>query len=399
MANKSDQPKSPFRLQSKIKHYQKSYFLHYINKEAPEVSDELKKLAPKCVKLFGDFPLTIHTQNDYQELGVWISIPNEQLHLRNHINTVLRECVWKESRNLNGRAYWLNFLRGNDKDLNQILEIEEDTRKEALEFVESLNEEQLESLKNFARSISTSSVDSLSLQQLKSAFLKFREEFLRQNNDDYIRLINTKDLSIDSLIEFQTDFDSVLSKFRLEKEWLAESVFWAIWNGTGKLQIESSYMEEIPKEITLEIEEKLGISREFLVLPQKNETIEISPLWEGRIPPPKPFTPEEEYWIYSPFEEYEEKAVKAYRQHLQNYFDVIKESFKKHEYKKHQGRQRDFERLEGLVFYIVKNWTAQKVTENFNIELSTFWDAIREFGKYDLPTKKKSHSTENSPSK
>jgi hypothetical protein len=323
---KSDYSKSPFRLQSKIKHYHQSYFLHYINKDAPEVSEELKKLTPKCVELFGEFPVTIHTQNDYQKLGIWFSIPKDQRNLWMHISTVLRECIWKESRDQNPRLYWLNFLRKNDNDLNEILKLE-------------------------------------------------------------------------SLTKFQYDFDSLLKKFRLEKEWLAESVFRAIWNGTGKLQIEPSYIEEIPKRLTLEIEKKLGIIREFLELPSGNKLIEISPLWEGGIPPPKPFTFHEQYWIYDSFEKYEEQAVEAYRQHVQDYFKTIEELFEKYGYKKHQGRQSDFERVRWLVFYIVKNHTSTKIIGDINLEDSTFWAAIKEFEKFDLPTKKKIHTPENSPSK
>lgn len=394
---KSDHSGSPVRLKSKIKHYHQSYFLHYINEEVPEISEKLKKLTPICVELFGEFPVTIHTQNDYLKLGVWFRVHEDQRQLLWNINTVLRECIWKESRDRYGSFYWLHFLRKNDKDLNQILEVEENIQKETFQIVELLNEEQLDSLKDFASSIYTTPKDALSLQNLQFLFWELKEGLLRQNDETYIKLINLKYSKLEALTEFQNDFDLLLKRFRLEKEWLAESVFRAIWSGTGKLQIEASYIEEIPKEITLDIEKRLGISREFLKLPNKDEPIEITPLWEGEIPPPEPFTFQEQYWIYSSFEEYKEKAAEAYRKHLENYFEVIKETFENQGYKKKQGRPHDFERVKWLVFYIVKNWAAKKVMENFNIEDSTFWDALVEFNDSHLPTKKKSHTPENSP--
>lgn len=354
--------------------------MHYINELTPELAAELKELTPKCEELFGKFPVSI----DRESFGFWFYEPDddeEQRQLWWKIGNTFRDCIWKESRE-RSLVGWLDYLRENDDELKQIHQIEENIDKEIFDYVESLPEEKLNSLREIFASDYTIPKESINIQNLRFSLWRVQTNWLFENDENYRKQMDLKYSKLEPLTQFQNDFDSLLKKFCLEKEWLAESVFRAIWNGTGKLQMEASFMEDIPGEVTIEIESKLKIT-------PPNHLFD-----RDSIPLPNPFRYQERYWIYFPFDYYEEKAVEAYRKHLHDYFKIIKESLKKHGYKEPQGDKYDYERVKWLVLWNINPLTKDELLQEIADTTGNFFDAstidkaFRNFKKYDLPVRR-----------
>jgi hypothetical protein len=172
------------------------------------------------------------------------------------IENTFYDCIWEGSRDEAGRD-WFKFLRENDEALNKILEFEEDERKVAFQYIESLTEEKLDVFREKFAPYYTKPKESLTILDLQHSFWHFVEDRYRETNENYVKMMKSKDSKLEPLIEFQKDFDSLLTKFCLKKVWLAESVFRAIWNGTGKLQMETTFREDTSQEIFHEIHDRL----------------------------------------------------------------------------------------------------------------------------------------------
>jgi hypothetical protein len=65
---------SPFRLKEDVKHLHQSYYLHYLNELAPEISEELRKLTSECEKLFGSFPVPKNMKLDVSKVSVQMKL-------------------------------------------------------------------------------------------------------------------------------------------------------------------------------------------------------------------------------------------------------------------------------------------------------------------------------------
>ncbi len=257
--------KPTFRLKSANEFYHKGYFLHYINDLVPEVSAELKKLTPNCEELFGEFPVSIETLPDWVNFGVWFNEPDDDIEQRQSwfkITRIFRDCIWKESRE-NKTIEWLGFLRENDDELKQIHEFQEKLMDETDQYVKSLPEEKLDSLREIFASDWHKPKESLDIQDLQFSYWRRESYWLSENDENYRKQTDLEFSKLEPLIKFQNDFDSLLKKFCLEKEWLAESVFLAIWNGTGKLQMESTFIETFSEELLDEIMKNLGQKKKY----------------------------------------------------------------------------------------------------------------------------------------
>ena len=233
--------------------------MYYTNELVPELPTELKKLTSRCKKLFGKFPVSIPTVNDPKKFGVWFNRPFYDMEKDKpwrKIENTFYDCIWEGSRGEAGRN-WFKFLRENDKDLNKILEFEEDERKVAFQYIESLTEEKLDVFREKFAPYYTKPKESLTIQDLQHSFWHFVEDRYRETNENYVKMMKSKDSKLEPLIEFQKDFDSLLTKFCLKKVWVAESVFRAIRNGTGKLQMETTFREDTSQEIFHEIHDRL----------------------------------------------------------------------------------------------------------------------------------------------
>jgi len=381
----SSSDKSPFRSPSQNLYVHKLYFLHFINEITPEVGTAIKELTPQCEKLFGKFP---ESNADQQEIR----------NIRTKISTVFDRCLWKDSREGYGAAYWLNFLV-NDEKLKQLAEIEKRIDNEAEEFIASLTEKELDNLRERFASNYTKPKEFIDIIDLKSSYRNYLDNRLYETDKNYLRLIKLKYSKKEPLIEFQKSFDALLADFYLEKQWLARSVFEAIWDGTGILKIEFFFIEAVPQEILREIENRL--ETETVFFNDRYEKKKFSPSFENNIPLPKPFVYRGLYWIENAFEKYEDQAVKAYREHIHNYFKIIEESFKKFGYKQKTGKKYSYERVKWLVWWNVEGWNKNKILEEIEkesrnekeigneLDISTIDKAFRKFKSYDLPVMKK----------
>lgn len=354
---KTDSNKPPLRLKSRTKLFFQGHFLHYINECAPELSFELKKLTQTCEELFGKFPVSIHALPDQNNFGVWFLKDDEQRRAWSFISRTFMECVYKKFRNNHGSSSWISYFADEDGSLKKAL----DTQQKYTEIIDELVEKQIENnLDDLKLEFSALTGGEILPQEVEDYTIRVwlkrpLYEFLRENDEIYRNAEEFKNSKINKLEEFQKSFDSLLENYCLEKFWLAKSVFGAIWNGLGKLQMESVYMEEIPKEVALEIQDKLKIPRQILRVPYGDD-VEIPQFGENSIPNTKPFTYKEPYSIYSSFKNYEQKAVEAYRQHINDYLIAIKDSFKKHGYAEHRGDAFDYDQVQRLVYWNISNF-------------------------------------------
>jgi hypothetical protein len=392
---KTKKPKrntSPVRLPSQIKHLHQSYFVYYINDIAVIVADELKKLTPKCEELFGKFPIPFNTGTDLKNFGVWVFEPRDEslwkLWLK--IGTVFRECIWKDSRETFDRSHWFQILSENDHQLKEILGREDNIKKRCFQYVESLDEDELNTLRDKFSSCYNKPKEELDILELQLQYWLDTLDWIQRDNEYDSKIGSVKNSKLASLIEFQNDFDSLLKKFYLNKEWLGKSAFRAIWNGTGKLQINGYFREIIPEQIKVEIENTLKIPNNKL------------PFRETNIPLPNPFTYEEPYLIYDSFKHYEERAVEAYRLHLRNYLDAVQKSLKNHGYKNKQGNTYSFEGLQRLVYWNFSNFVClweviQRIPEFEKVDVNNLKKrkekvgilrkSFKEFERFDLPVR------------
>jgi hypothetical protein len=403
MTKRKINPSPPFRLPGQIKHSHQAYFLYFINELAPEVSEEIKKLHPLCEEFFGSYPFSTPAIQDYRGLGVWYSNPyydEKQRPKWFEFITIFRECIWFETRNYIGITEWLKALEPNDEILKAASEIQRDYSEKVQKFIDNHYKENVEFYKSFYLKLPEyKNLSDYDLEFNIKQYLRMRcYEWLKENNENYLKTWKIQWDKIDNFEDFLNRFDGLIERFCLEKHWLAQSLFLAIWNGSGKLQTASSYMESVPEEILDEIKERLGRNEPN----QKENTSALRPLntiYDPNIPLPDSFNYKEIYRISTPFEYYEESAIEAYRQHLQDYFRIIKESFKKFGYKELQGDTYNYERLKWLVWWNVKKWDKTKIVEENEretredkeigkeIEISTINKAFNQFKSYDLPVR------------
>lgn len=334
----------PFRLPEAIKHLHQSYYLHYINNLCPEVSEELKKLNPLCVELFGKFPIS------------------------------------------------LEKIQVNKEDFKEKKRKEEEKVKE--DFIDSgvwykgeaFNTGQDDGWQRFSETFGAC----ICFENRSLCIREGVEEPLIIINPDAKGILEKEgkhlkiDLKLKKLIDFQNKFDSLLAKFHFGVRWLEKSVFFAIWNGTGKLQMSCSFLLDSSSkakdftEALYEIEKTLD--------PQKYAEFEKEQVLQYlyKIPALPVFTTPYEYRIDCSFNYYEEIAVEAYRQHLHQYFSVIKSCFRKHGYKLPGGDEYDYKTVQRLVYW------------NFS-EVVYLWEIIQTIPEFkDVDMKKQTKSVEKS---
>jgi len=375
----------PFCLPSVTKHHYQRAYLYYINQTTPIVSEKLKALTSSCVNLFGEYPLKDKNQDEAR--GLWWKIEKAF------------NCVYKEAREYEGISSWIGILREHNEILNQICEREEKMNEEASKFVESMTKEGLDELREIFSNRWTKPKDKITTQDLQSAYMLYKWQHRFHNDKDFAELIRSKFSYADVLVQFQNDFDFLLAEFCFEKRWLIWAVFKAIWSGTGVLQTEDSIHENIPKEIIIEIRNRLNIKsqNEFAMrlVPKPNGEYVQNDFGFGKagIPLSNAFNFTEQYWIFGSFDSYKEKAIESYRCHLDEYFNIIKESFEKFGYK--QSRRRyDYTRVEWLVQWNIGLWSKDQIlqhlankTDKF-LTLDSIDKAFRKFKEYDLPVRK-----------
>ncbi len=387
---------APFQLPELIKLNYQQYYLKYINEFASEVGSAIKQLSPQCIKLFGTLLAINENRPQSQELRylVW---------------RVFNECVWKHSRSGNEFSHqfsisdkdgkslvvnskWLSTLSENNKELKQILEKEAALNmKMELKF-KSLSREQLDQLRRESIPYFSKPIELIDDKDLQLIFKKECFRYLTEDSEEYRELSKLKYSNIEPLLQFQKEFDSLLEKFCLEEEWLAMSVFEAIWSGTEILKMDLRYMDNTPEEIIIEIKNRLS----------ENQTVEVEDdvnyitpkiYADITIPPLEPFFYNPPYSIDFPLKYYEKKAVEAYRQHLRNYLNILEESYKKFGYKLNR-RPYDYTRLLWLVWWNIKQWTLEKILQEIGDTTGqypsqeTITKAFKNFKEYDLPLRK-----------
>jgi hypothetical protein len=366
-----------FQLKGEVEFYHKYFYINYINKLAPEIAKELNMLTTQCVELFGKFPDFTHNSSF-----------ETQSNLFHEIWLVFTRCVWKETRDYMSSFEWRRILSEKDESLISALKIQEKFNESINTVVKNLLKEKFEDLKFHFSSTLSLEPDEITEFAIDLLLKRLLHERIKENEESYHQTEKTILEKLQKLTAFQNAFDSLLTKFCLEKEWLAEIVFRAIWDGTGKLQMFRYFSEEFNSELIADIKANLGQKNE---LKSGNEV--ISALEEG-IPLHAPFVYNEP-WFFERFEVYEEAAVKAYRKFIHEYLKVIKELFEKYDYKP-KRKNYDYKRVKWLVWWNIKQWDKSLILEEIDKEfqekeiekyysLSTVDKAFHRFKKYDLP--------------
>ena len=201
---------------------------------------------------------------------------------------------------------------------------------------------------------------------------------------------------IDELKEFQQSFDTILKKYHLEKSWLAQIVFEAIWCGTGSLRLPSSFSEGLDISLLKDIKNKLaeqeksrrsanrGVPSLTEDTNENDDELLGFPMIQT-FPRLLPFQFSEKFGIYDNPAEYQKKAVEEYRHYLDNYFEIIKECLKKDGYKLSRGDNYDLQSIKRLVYW-----------NNSNFEY--LWEvipSIPEFEKVEMKNEKQVKSIED----
>ena len=380
---KSNHNNAPFRLKSENKHSHQWHFLYYTNELTPNVSAELKKFTPQCEEIFGKFPVS---NNDIDNnLGLYIPYAKD-VDLRmlwSEINDVFNQCIGRETREYEGFSTWYRILMRYDSELKKVDEIQEVYIENVKTCVDRGLSDNLDALKLEYAEAANIPTEQVTESNLCSWLRRTCYKWLQDNDEIYAKTIEIQRAKMEKLREFQNAFDNLIETLCLDKASLARSAFRAIWNGTGKLQMETSYYEDIPQEIIDEIKNRLGINPIFVKA--YDGLHQVPDLFGNNIPPPKPFLYEEPYWIYHSFEKYEKEAIEAYREHLHSYFKIIEESFKKYGYKRPQGNSIKYERLKWLVL-----WN--------NSVFDYLWEIIQhipEFYKVDINNLSQKEQTED----
>lgn len=390
MPRRTRESKPPLRLPSAIKHTHQGFFLHYMNTETSTVKKRLKSLTKECVGLFGQIPMSFDVINDRFRLGVWYKTQHDESVERSkwwEVSRVYSTCVspfYRQSYD----SY--SILSTVDSSFKAVLDYEETLRENVFKFIEGLDEEAIKPYREATYPRYTKPKESIDLTDIQWTAISLLEHHLRETDAEYQAKMEIKWSKLRELYEFQGKFDALMAELLLTKEWLARSAFFAIWDGTGILRTEASYVESISREITLEIDGKLGRA-----VPDKASDWYLDSINHGGIPKPRPFTYEEDYWIYYPFEHYEGLAVEAYKKHLREYFAVVKETLKANGFAEHRGDQYKYERLKWLVHWNLtqcsKDQLLQKIaveTNNDEIDLSTVNKAFKKFATYELPLRR-----------
>lgn len=198
------------------------------------------------------------------------------------------------------------------------------------------------------------------------------------------------------LQDFQNKFYAILEKFHLEKKWLANLAFKAIWNGTGQLKYYDDFAEFPSDEIIKDI--KKAFNRDTSQHPGVQEPKEI--------PLPDLFRYQEHFSLPTSPKKYIKEAVEAYEQHLHRYFAVIEEVLKKHDYKSTKGDKHDYTRVKWLVWRIFRKWDNERILEEIEketrngkkygkfLDISTVEKAFTAFKNFDLPVPPKPRGTD-----
>jgi len=366
-----------FQLKGEVEFYHKLYYLHYINKLAPEIAKKLKTLTPQCVELFGEFPNFSNVSN-----------AETQRNLLHEIWLVFTKCVWKETRDYMNSFEWRRILSERDESLESSLKIQEQYTESVNTVVKKTLEEKSEELKYYFSPKLNMQPDNITESSLDLLLERLIYQHLRENDEQYYQTEKTFLEKIQRLKDFQNAFDKLLEKFCLEKEWLAEIIFRAIWDGSGKLQMYRYFSEDLNFELIADIKAKLG---QEIKIEGDNETIFAL---EGGVPLHNPFVCSE-HWFYERFEDYEEKAVEEYRKFIRKYLAVIKELFEKQGYKS-KRRSYDYKRVRWLIWWNIKRWDKGKILAEIDKELqekekfyslSAIDKAFHRFKKYDLPVR------------
>lgn len=389
--NKLNRSKLPFRLKNEIELKHKCYYLHYVNELIPHLGDEIRSLTPICVKFFGEFPINIETLPYPDNLGVFYPVPREFGEGRKRwfrIRDVFKQCIWSGTRDYEGSVAWQAYLVENDPELKGVCEILSKFIEDVNKIHERYVNECFDELKKDYSEVPPEKLTKANLTWTL-AIHYLRDQYQRSDSD-YRYFSEIEKQKMDKLTGFQKAFDSLLNDFYLDKPWLAFSVFIAIWSGTGKLLINApeTIDEKIEKEITEELEQLLGKVEieESNKLKLKHPLVGISDGYDYSgysIPLNNPFTYEEEFKLWMSIENYEEAAISQYRQHLHEYFRIIRKVLKNRGHKETRGDSHDYENLQRLVYW-------NKSAYEF------IWEVIQdipEFSKVRLDNKRQVDST------
>ncbi len=379
---------SPVKLKSEIVFHYKNSFIFYINELAPEVARDLKKLTAKCQEFFGKMPAA---ETDLEKRRNYFSVCE-----------IVYECFWKIDGHYCGTTNWTSVIKRYDGIHKPFLDSWFNLLNENGKVVDSeigKNPDYWKTLYSEAFQIPE--------QEIKGVDLRFQigidfNRKLYETNEKFQQMRDTQDKILNEFEDFQKSFADLLEKHQLEKDWLASIVFQAIWDGTGQLQYYSSYGENLPSELIEDIKKKLEEEKPFWKKKdfwEKEDSNEITGLiptgiaLQNLIPHPDAFQYQESLSLFFSFEEYEEKAIEAYRQHLKRYFTIIHQSLKEHGYKSGRGKPHDYTRVKWLVWWNVKKWCKDKILDELAkdeiyLDLSTIDKAFRKFKHYELPVRK-----------
>lgn len=143
--------------------------------------------------------------------------------------------------------------------------------------------------------------------------------------------------------EFYLKFDNLLRSHYWDVEWLKPLVFLAIWTGSGRILIPNTPVEIVEEKISEEIRSASYTSTSM------SGAATSDWICEPGIPLHAPFVFSKAPSLHEPLSKYAERAVQAYRSHLDRYFEVIQSALERNGYVRTSGAKSKFDYVELLV--------------------------------------------------
>jgi hypothetical protein len=385
MVEKSAKEKShnfPFRSRSQIELRHKEAFLYFVN-DLEEFAIELKKLTPICCRIFGGFPNrpVSGTFEDYCKL--WSKISH-----------IVSNCIWSEYGLYDDYSSWSKVISEINYEYKTIHNIYD-------KFQSAVFNAANKSVGDNFEGERTISANSNNFPDINTSYFKFEviknlRNTLKEDYPFIVEIEKARTAKLEELMDFQRKFDDITTRFYLKKQWLADAVFLAIWDGTGKLKTHNFYSEDLDLKLLSEIEEELGCA------PKDENEFEKMIRLRGNIPLPNPFVFDEPFSLLGDFKNYEKRAIKAFRQYLHQYFAIVKKSFKKHGHKTLRGDEYDYQQVQRLVIWNISDFEClweviQHIPEFYDVDVNEDTEtykceeklrkSFKKYEKYDLPVR------------
>src|SRR5260370_66615 len=352
-------PKMTFSDEETEAYRHKVFFLHYLHQIEPRIGKTLQEFFPSYINSFGG-----HKPVDREALTHPFGFPEffKKYFALSSWQETNQETKTERGLGENGRRYLAEH-----NGLVKTIQAYKSLRLTAIEDNVREMSEHPETSVEFPK------IHGLRNELVKILYQKAVED------DEYLQRANEFENLVSQLLsQFRLlFFEKLIKRFHLETEWLCLSAFLAIQEAKSKLEMPWVYtMHSYPIEMLQELH------RDEL------DSSIMSFFLRSALPLHKGFQFNKPFGIHDKAEEYEERAVDAYREHLTKYVREMQQALLSHGYKL-MRRRNDYSRVEWLVRWTVQSWTVPQIASEYNAQESTIWKAFKSFEKYDLPVRKK----------